>query len=266
MKIQKSIRTKYRIIPSIRRKPAGYSPEEPFKLKLREYKRIKRKIDFPNGRPAIYDAERFPKIAYSACAEMGATNEDLARLFGVTVMAIEKWIREHSEFARSVYTGKDEFDSNKVEKSLRLRALGYDKEYEEVSETIGGKYGHSRTVNKKLVHVPPDVKAAIFWLKNRNRNRWQDVSVFNQNLNAKVDHSGTIRQEISGEINRNDTQTINKNYNLNITTNAEDSAKVFEILLQSGALNTNELDKEDNNEEALETELQQIQLDSLPTT
>jgi hypothetical protein len=69
-----------------------------------------------------------------------------------------------------------------------------------------------------------------------------------------------------GEINRNDTQTINKNYNLNITTNAEDSAKVFEILLQSGALNTNELDKEDNNEEALETELQQIQLDSLPTT
>ena len=40
-----------------------------------------------------------------------------------------------------------------------------------------------------------------------------------------------------GEINRNDTQTINKNYNLNITTNAE----------------------------ALETELQQIQLDS-PTT
>lgn len=262
-RIIKSKRTKNQNLkPSKRTQAPQYHPEHPYKIKLREYRRISRRSHL--GRPPKYDPERFPRIAYMACAEMGATNEDLAKLFGVTVISIEGWIRKHPEFARSVYTGKDEFDANKVEKSLRLRALGYDKEYEEVSETIGGKYGHSRTVNKKLIHVPPDVKAAIFWLKNRSQNRWQDVSVHQQNVKGEIGHSGHIRQEITGNINQ--TQTINKNYNLNITTNAEDSAKVFEILLQSGALNDKGIgEKEDNNQEALEEELQQIQLDS-PTT
>lgn len=66
--------------------------------------------------------------------------------------------------------GWDEQDDLAVEASLLRSAKGYDVEetVEEDSEKTG------RRTRVKTHHVPGDVRAQIFWLKNRKPENWQE--------------------------------------------------------------------------------------------
>jgi hypothetical protein len=111
----------------------------------------------------------------------GADDQKLADFFKVDQSTITRWKQQHKEFCTSLKSGKDEFDTKNVEGSLLKRALGYEcmeTTYErielnkEVSQTIGNDYGTKvKTVVKQL---PPDPTSMIFWLKNRNKDRWRD--------------------------------------------------------------------------------------------
>lgn len=57
-----------------------------------------------------------------------------------------------------------------VELALLTKALGYD--YQETREEFSEKTG-ARTVTQDH-HVGPDVRAQIFWLKNRRPQRWKE--------------------------------------------------------------------------------------------
>src|SRR5690606_25674624 len=60
-----------------------------------------------------------------------------------------------------------------VENALLKRALGY--EYEEVKtliEEVDGK--KKKKIEKTIKHVPADVSAAIFWLRNRKGLVWSN--------------------------------------------------------------------------------------------
>lgn len=59
---------------------------------------------------------------------------------------------------------------DQVELALLTRALGYD--YQETKEEWSEKAG-SRTTTLDH-HVGPDVRAQIFWLKNRCPQRWKE--------------------------------------------------------------------------------------------
>lgn len=59
---------------------------------------------------------------------------------------------------------------DQVELALLTKALGYD--YQETKEEWSEKTG-SRTTTADH-HVGPDVRAQIFWLKNRCPQRWKD--------------------------------------------------------------------------------------------
>jgi hypothetical protein len=66
--------------------------------------------------------------------------------------------------------GKQVADS-RVERSLYQRAVGYN--YESVK--IFMPANRSKPVYAKYTeHVPPDVTAGIFWLKNRDPQHWRD--------------------------------------------------------------------------------------------
>lgn len=58
----------------------------------------------------------------------------------------------------------------KVEEALLLRALGY--EYQETRREWSEKTGEKTITTTH--HVGPDVRALIFWLKNRQPERWQE--------------------------------------------------------------------------------------------
>jgi hypothetical protein len=129
-------------------------------------------ITMAGGRPATYDPD-FARQATVAC-ELGATNADLARMFGVTQRTIERWTVTHPEFCRALKVGKDASD-DRVERSLYNRAVGYTYDtVKPMSRSLGSQDGAVIEMIKLKEHVPPDVTAAIFWLKNRRKDAWRD--------------------------------------------------------------------------------------------
>ena len=66
--------------------------------------------------------------------------------------------------------GKEEADA-RVKRSLYGRAVGYSLNSEKIFCNKDGEVTRVPIVE----HVPPDVTAQIFWLKNRDPARWRDA-------------------------------------------------------------------------------------------
>ncbi len=108
-------------------------------------------------------------------AREGKTLSQIAGLLGVSTSTLCLWKKEHAEFSESLNEGKAVSDDN-VERSLYERATGYECSEDKVTAT-----GEVVTVRKKF---PPDVVAAIFWLKNRRPKEWRDKQ--------EIEHTGTV--------------------------------------------------------------------------
>ena len=105
-------------------------------------------------------------------ARDGLTNEQIAKNIGVTRKTLQEWIKKYSDISNALKKGKEVVDIE-VENALLKRALGY--EYEEVKtyiEEVDGK--KKKRVEKTVKHVPADVSAAIFWLRNRKGFVWSN--------------------------------------------------------------------------------------------
>lgn len=101
-------------------------------------------------------------------ALLGAKDKDIAAVFGVSEQTLNTWKNKHPEFLDALKEGKDTADAN-VAASLYHRALGYS--HPEVDIRVVDK----AIVQTPLIkHYPPDTTAAIFWLKNRQREQWRD--------------------------------------------------------------------------------------------
>ncbi len=131
------------------------------------------------GRPKKY-REEFIEQAERICSIFGADDKKLSAFFKIAESTLNKWKTEYPEFIESIKRGKEKFDTENVEKSLLERALGY--EHDEIKFFAHeGEVTDERTVIK---HYPPDTTAAIFWLKNRQPDRWKDIKA--------LEHSGKI--------------------------------------------------------------------------
>lgn len=108
-----------------------------------------------------------PQRAYKLCL-LGLTNEQLATAFGVRMPTIEYWLAHKPEFREAVENGRRVADSN-VAESLYIKATGFHYTEKQVKVT-----GDDKEVTTTTKYLPPDAKAAIFWLKNRDRERWSD--------------------------------------------------------------------------------------------
>src|SRR5580704_3718910 len=116
------------------------------------------------GRPSLYKPE-FAEQAYGLCLA-GATNHELADGFDVGRSTIDNWLRKYPEFAQAVRSGRSLADG-KVASGLYARAIGYN--YEATRVLL--HRGEPVTV-RHMVHRPPDVRACIFWLRNRRPQQW----------------------------------------------------------------------------------------------
>lgn len=121
----------------------------------------------PAGRPTDYKPE-FAEEAAQMCAE-GATDQELADFFGVSVRALYRWKNTQPEFRHALKSAKDAAD-DRVERSLFERALGYERDEVDI-RVVGGDI--VQTPIRKF--YPPDTTAAIFWLKNRKPEQWREV-------------------------------------------------------------------------------------------
>lgn len=129
------------------------------------------------GRPSNYKAE-YTEQAYKLCL-LGATDKDLASFFNVSEQTINAWKAKHTEFLESLKRGKMEADAV-IASKLFHRAKGYEHP-DIVTATFRGAITDIKEVTK---HYPPDTTAAIFWLKNRQPEKWRDKT--------DLEHSGRI--------------------------------------------------------------------------
>ena len=113
-----------------------------------------------------YD-QRFNRLARKFCL-MGATDEDLAELFEVSVATIHNWKLQHPKFLDAIKRGKAIADANMAYK-LYHRGIGYSHPETKVFCNNG-----EIITAEVMKHYPPDTKASLAWLYNRQPDKWRN--------------------------------------------------------------------------------------------
>lgn len=128
------------------------------------------------GRPTKYEGRKTIEQAYAIVSQFGATGQELADVMQVNLDTIHEWMKKYPEFSETIKDGRDYFDTIAIEKSLAARARGMRKKTITTDE--------DGNVVTKEEELPPDPTSMIFWLKNRNKDRWRDKT--------DVEHSGNV--------------------------------------------------------------------------
>jgi len=124
---------------------------------------------------------------------MGGTDKQIADFFSVSVQTLNNWKKKEEDLVLALKDGKDQYDTSLVEAALRDRAIGYSHKAVDI-RVVNGEIVETEYVK----HYPPDPTAAIFWLKNRNRDRWKDKHGIDHSVNEEASLAGLLKS-ISGE-------------------------------------------------------------------
>lgn len=125
-------------------------------------------------RPTKFD----PAYVDAVCklTRLGATDTEIADFFDVSERTLNTWKQKHPEFLQALKRGKWEADA-RVADALFRRATGYSHPDVDVRTVSLGNNRGSEIVQTPITkHHPPDTTACIFWLKNRQRNKWNESS------------------------------------------------------------------------------------------
>lgn len=116
-------------------------------------------------------------------AALGMIDNEIAEFWGVSRRTLKRWMANKPDFCHIIKKAKSEADLQ-VESTLFKKAKGYDyieRHYE--YRIPPGKNGKGKKTLEEPVryltkevtrHVQPDIAAIIFWLLNRQRERWKD--------------------------------------------------------------------------------------------
>ncbi len=120
-------------------------------------------------------------------ALLGQTDKEMADFFGVSESTLNLWKLKHPKFSESLKRGKTVADVAVVE-SLFKRATGFTKKAVKIMQAEGKSFEHVYDE-----YYPPEVGAIVFWLKNRQRDKFRDKPDVNVTVNnetgVKVDMS-----------------------------------------------------------------------------
>ena len=114
-------------------------------------------------------------------ARDGCTDEEIAKNVGVAYSTLRVWRDKYPALSAALKCARDVAD-RKVENKLFERAQGYTIK---IKKTFKVKKEHYDEQGRKIVceelqvgedevHIPADVTAQIFWLKNRKPDEWRD--------------------------------------------------------------------------------------------
>lgn len=123
-----------------------------------------------------YDPSMIPII--KACATFGAIEDEIANYLDVSIASFSRWKLQYPELRDALKRGT-EASNDRVEDSLYRLAIGWN--------------GN-----------PPNVTAAIFFLKNRRPDRWRDV----QRIEAALGHYVISERPLTEEEWSRDRATI----------------------------------------------------------
>ncbi len=121
------------------------------------------------GRPTTFKPEYTEQVR-KLCA-LGHTDLEIAEFFDVSLRTFAYWKARNPELLHALKVGKADVDQ-RVERSLYQKAVGYSYDAVKIFMPAGAK---KPVYAPYIEHVPPDVTAQIFWLKNRKPSEWRDV-------------------------------------------------------------------------------------------
>ncbi len=121
----------------------------------------------------------------------GVTQQKIAENVGLNEDTMCKYKKRYPRFKEALDKGKEQADLE-VEDALFKRAVGYTIRIEE--EKLD-KDGVTHLLKRDL-HVPGDVGAQIFWLKNRRYTDWRDKI----NFEDETKQNDGIIKELIGAI------------------------------------------------------------------
>jgi hypothetical protein len=104
-----------------------------------------------------------------ALAKVGATTPQIAEKIGVGQRTVDRWIADKPGFRQALKAARSLADTE-VESSLYARANGYS--HPAVKHFFDARRGEVITV-EYVQHYPPDTKACMFWLANRQPDKWK---------------------------------------------------------------------------------------------
>lgn len=114
-------------------------------------------------------------LKLEAWARDGLTDEQIAGNMSISRSTLNEWKKNYPDISDTLKKGKEVVDIQ-VENALLKRALGYS--YDEVTREIceNAVTGQMEMRVTKVVtkEVQPDTTAQIFWLKNREPEKWRD--------------------------------------------------------------------------------------------
>lgn len=142
---------------------------------------------------------RFSAKRFEMLVRKGWTDQECADFFDISISSITIWKNRHPEFLTALKNWKQSADYL-VEKSLYERAIGF--RYDEITyekSKVGGLgimmddgeiegMKHTETMKTKIVTkmVPPDTTAQIFWLKNRQPDRWREKESVEKQVETRI--------------------------------------------------------------------------------
>lgn len=110
------------------------------------------------GRPSKLASVNLNQV--EALGQYGLTQEEIAHILGVADSTLRRW-KKNPDFSAALKKGMVKADA-KIVKALYLKAFGY--------VQLRRRPGQP----DEEIHVPGDTTAQIFWLKNRQPDRWKD--------------------------------------------------------------------------------------------
>ena len=122
--------------------------------------------------PCRYNPAYHDDWAWSLAIK-GATNDEIAEAFGITVRTFIRWKKQFPSLDEAVTHGKDIADA-KVERSLYQRATGYAVTDTEKIIELNPADGSQKPIRVRNIekHIAPDTMAIMYWLNNRQRIHW----------------------------------------------------------------------------------------------
>lgn len=149
-----------------------------------------------------YDPKITPTIILWM-SRSGLSDEEMSKELTVTRKTLHNWKKKYPAVEQALRAGKNWFDAS-VEQKLFQTAIGY-----KTTETsIQYKYFYDKKTGEAIIdpdtektmkapvgethttkEIPPNITALIFWLKNRQPDKWNDLQ--NLKLSGKVETEKT---------------------------------------------------------------------------
>lgn len=104
-----------------------------------------------------------------ALARQGLTLKQIAKAIGISLSTLNTQ-RKNSPALDAVLKDNALLSDALVEASLYQRALGFDYTEEVHTESVSGEV----KVKRHHKYMPADITACIYWLKNRQPDRWRE--------------------------------------------------------------------------------------------